>query len=139
MSLDDITSIKLALSFTVSGNQLQLRRETARLILPTCRWIFPQKRRDIYGIRGGGYFVSAQERPGEIKIGFTGGSIASRIRALRYQGAEQPKLIAIALTWQYKQLEGALHAIFSESHVDSEWFEANPVLAFLEQFRDGVS
>lgn len=97
-------------------------------------WVFPEKRSEIFSSGQCVYFVQAQGRDDIIKIGQTI-NLANRTKNLMSQYDCEIDVVAFVRTSNHKRAEAGFHALFRTSHVGGEWFEAPPVLTFLEQFR----
>lgn len=113
-----------AIEAEVHAQTLQLQGE----------WVFPKKRSEIFSSGQCVYFVQAQGRPDVIKIGQTI-NLANRTKNLISQYDCEMDVVAFVRTRNHKQAETGFHALFRGVRVDGEWFEAPPVLTFLEQFR----
>lgn len=135
---DDRQNIENAIKNTFRYYRDEILTREADTILPVCDWYFPNTNRDLLGVCGGVYFVTSENIPGCIKIGYTGNSVYARAGQLVHHGASNPQIYAFARTHQYKMLERGLHARFSDFRVDGEWFELEPVAEFVEQFRGGA-
>lgn len=108
-----------------------LLSDTQRLVVEAA-WAFPKSNAEMRGRTGGVYFVEDQAHPALIKIGFTGGSLMSRLRQLKAeQKCLNPRLLAVAFTPSYKIMEAGLHLIFEDCCAYNEWFQFEPVWDFL--------
>lgn len=111
----------------------------AESIAPKARWIFPSEPSELFGVRDAVYFlVDDVGRPGLVKIGSTGLSVLSRVSHMpSQQGCINPQVVACALTPSYRRLEEGLHEKFDFCHSRGEWFSKDPILEYIEQFKDG--
>jgi hypothetical protein len=80
------------------------------------------------------YFVQDPQNPSAIKIGFTD-NLGQRMSAFyRLWGhSNVPRLLAVARTNYPIQLERVFHEYFRSYWIDGEWFQSEPVIAFLEE------
>jgi hypothetical protein len=113
------------------------KKREARLavdaICNSSAWVFPQVKRDIHKSGGCVYFLASVDMPELIKVGFSL-NLAQRVSALKWSFSE-PKVIAYVKTQEPHFLELGLHERFDAHRTKSEWFEAAPILSFVEQFR----
>lgn len=104
----------------------------ADAIAKKAKWLFPDENSDLHGRKTGVYFVQDDAYPGLVKIGYTSGSVLSRVNGLRHQqGCIEPSIVAFAMTDHYKILEAGLHAKFQSQRVTGEWFRFQPVHEYI--------
>lgn len=125
-------------------NACKIQRENAAVskalnLAQTASWYFPQERRDLWGITSGVYFViDFETRPSQVKIGYTTGSILSRIRQLKSsENCKKPRAIAFMHTKYPKEVEDGFHVFLSDFRIEREWFDMLPVLDFLKPYVSG--
>lgn len=112
-------------------------------IAKTALWHFPTKRTDLFGVGDGGcvYFATDKAYPGLVKIGLTTKNVIRRISGLRFShDCIAPQAVACAVTPAYQQFEAGLHLKFQGFRRLGEWFELEPIMAYINQFRvDGAA
>ena len=107
------------------------------MLLKVARWHFPKSQYRFSG-RDVVYFATFSHTPDQIKIGFTG-ALRSRITHLAWQNGEKfdATVQAYAEHMNVRAFEEALHKKFAADRITGEWFEAAPVLAWLDTVKNG--
>jgi hypothetical protein len=79
------------------------------------------------GVEGVVYFVQSGDY---IKIGHSRGDVADRVRSIQIENAHEVKLLATEPGSMAREHE--LHVQFAGHRVRGEWFDAGPVLTYLQ-------
>lgn len=104
-------------------------------ILKASQWIIPMSKQDIYGKSGGVYFAMSNDLPGLVKIGYTSKRFSFRLNKIRKELRLRHIVCKCAvITPQFKIVEQGLHAIFDDCRVRGEWFEADSVFSWVNDF-----
>ena len=106
--------------------------------LTPLHWVFPTCPQDTFKSGTSVYFMSATNRPGQIKIGCTN-CVASRCTALRKLIKSPARIIAFAQTAAHRTAELYFHHAFHRYWIENEWYKAAPVMAYLDQIRNGCA
>lgn len=135
ISRDDLDDLQQALYSIRFASICAERQAILPSLLKNGEWLFELKRGNI--MNPCVYFIGVKNRPNEIKIG---GSDNFGVRVRQYEkGYGRLTFYGAFRTFATKKTERAFQAKFNEWRIGnrrSEWFEADPIIAYLNAIRE---
>jgi hypothetical protein len=137
--IEDLNQV--AEDIRINGSQLAVRELTVdTFIRKHCAsdsWVFSPTMAQRTKANECVYFVLDPLYPDWIKIGRTA-HLNQRLRGIRGERGrpESPlQIVAVIKTTESPTIEAALHHLFAPHRIKGEWFVADPILNFINEFR----